>query len=77
MKCVVGLVPGGKTYAFEGWFDALYAVSDDPLKIIGEPIPIVMFTDIACLFNVVLTGSRNAEKRLMIDLAATKYSQFV
>lgn len=66
-------VLGGETCALEGCcFDAAFSLQDKLMRILGKRIPIVMLTDLASLFNMIVWSSRAMEKRLVMYLAAMR-----
>lgn len=69
---VIRSVLGGETHAFAHCFDDAFALEDEVMHILGQRIPIVLLTYSASLLNVTDRSSQTTEKRLMIDLAATK-----
>lgn len=40
--------------------------------VMGRKIPVQLFTDSKCLFDVIWKGSRTSEKRIMLDIAAAR-----
>lgn len=57
---------------FSYTFDAAYTIRNKLTRIFGRKIPIVMLMDSASHFNVIGKTSGTTEKRLMIELAATR-----
>lgn len=62
---------GAETYGFAGSFDAVFTLQDELKRISHSRNPIVMLTDSAFFFQVLIRSSCTPEKHLMIDLSAT------
>lgn len=71
-KRVVRSVLGGETHAFADSFDAAYAIRYDIQKMVKQNVPLSMVTDSDSLFKVVVQSSTTTERRLMIDIQATR-----
>lgn len=71
-KRIVRSVLGGETYAFADGFDFGFTLRHDLQRITGRKIPITMLTDSQSLFNVIVKASSTTERRLMIDIRATR-----
>lgn len=71
-KHVVRSVLGAETYAFADSFDQVYAICEELLTIMCQKIPLIMLTDFACLFNVIIWSFKTSKCRSMMDLAATR-----
>ena len=73
-KRVVRLILGGGFYAFTEGFDCVYMIKHDLQHLYGMSIPLQMRTDSKQMFDVVTKASSPSEKRLLIDIAATRES---
>jgi len=73
-KRVVLSILGGDVYAFTEGFNCAFMVRRDLERIYGKRIPIQMRTDSKQMFDVDTKGSKTAERRLMIDVAASRQS---
>lgn len=66
-------VMAAELIAFSDLFDAAYTLADELRQLLPKfPIPVRLFTDNKSLFDVISKGSRTAEKRLMLDIAAAR-----
>ena len=61
-------------HALADAFDYSYLVKYDPEKLLQQWIPVQMLTDSKSLFDVIIRASTTSERRLMIDISATKGS---
>lgn len=71
-KRIVRSVLSGETHAFVDSFDAAYTIRHDMEKMLNQNIPLNVETDSDSLFKVVNQSSNTTERRLMIDLQATR-----
>ncbi|CDF40899.1 unnamed protein product [Chondrus crispus] len=62
----------GEIYAFAEGFDDVFAIRHTLEKLYKRKIPITMLTDSKQMFDVITKASHTAEKRLMIDIAASR-----
>ena len=62
----------GEIYAFAKGFDCAYAINRTLERIYGQRVPIKMLTDLKQMFDVITKASQTTEKRLLIDIAATR-----
>jgi hypothetical protein len=60
----------GETLAFVDGFDNAYLLRHELERMLGQPIPLIMFTDSQALFNVLTRNKTTTERRLMVDVAA-------
>jgi hypothetical protein len=61
-----------ETMAFADTFDASFALKHDLESMIGNPIPLLLLTDIRPLFDILVCAKYTTEKRLMIEIAAAR-----
>ena len=73
-KRVTRSVLGSEVLALADAFDMAYALKHDIQALLSKEIPLVLITDSLSLFDVISKSTITAEKRLMIDLKATKES---
>lgn len=73
-KRVVRSILGGEVYAFSDGFDGAFMLRHDLQVIYKKAIPLQMFTDSLQMFDVITKASSTTERRLMIDIAATRES---
>ena len=59
-------------HAFADAFDYSYLLKYDIEQLLQQRIPIQMFTDSKSLFDVIVRASMSSERRLMIDISATR-----
>lgn len=59
-------VLGAEFNAFGDAFDYAYVISHDIETMLGQRVPLTMFTDSGSLFDVIVKNSTTAERRLMI-----------
>lgn len=71
-KRIVRSVLGGETYAFADGFDFAFTLRHDIENILGRKLSITMLTDSESLFKVIIKASTTTERRLMIDIRATR-----
>jgi hypothetical protein len=71
-KRVTRSILGGELIAFAESFDRGFALRDDLQAMLGTIIPLKMYTDSKCLFDVITKGSMTAERRLQIDIALAR-----
>lgn len=71
-KRVVRSVLGGETHAFVDSFDAAYAIRHDLETMVGKTVTLSMVTDFDSLFKVIVQSSTTTERRLMIDIQASR-----
>lgn len=71
-KSEVHFVLGAETYGFADCFHVVFLIRDELEKVLGHCISVSILTDFASLLNVIIRSSRTSEKRLTIDLVATK-----
>lgn len=73
-KCrhAVRSVLAGETYAFADRFYAAYAIKYDLLVVMNHNILLTMLTDPKSLFQIIMKSTVAIEKRLMIDIKATR-----
>ena len=69
---VVRSILGGEVYAFSDAFDWAFTFRHDLEKLMGRKVPLSMFTDSRSLFDIITKASSTKEKRLMIDLTASR-----
>jgi hypothetical protein len=67
-------VLGGELIAFTEAFDRAFALKHDMEDVTGRRVPLNMYTDSKCLFDVLTKGSTTAERRLQIDIAMARES---
>ena len=58
--------------AFSDMVDAAITLARELENLLGRPVHLQLHTDSKCLFDVISKGSRTAEKRLMLDIAAAR-----
>jgi hypothetical protein len=63
---------GGENLAFADGFDNAYLIRHELENILGQPVPLIMFTDSQALFNVLTRKNATTERRLMVDVAAAR-----
>lgn len=71
-KRIVRSVLGGETHAFVDSFDAAFSIRHDLQKMANINIPLKMVTDSDSLFKVIVQSSTTTERRLMIDIEASR-----
>ena len=71
---VVRSTTAAEALAFATGFDACFAIQADLSKILQATIPIVMITDSQILFNILTRRRLTTERRMMVDLLATRNS---
>ena len=59
-------------HAFADAFDYSYLLKYDIEQLLQQRIPLQMFTDSKSLFDVIVRASMTSERRLMIDISATR-----
>ena len=69
---IVRSILGGEVYAFTDGFDCAFVIRHDLQKQYGRNIPLQMRTDSKQMFDVITKASHTSERRLMIDIAATR-----
>ena len=69
---VVKSIMAVEVYAFADAFDAAFIVKNDFERIYDQHLPLVMLTDSKQTFDVITRASHTTEKRLIIDVAATR-----
>eukprot|EP00171_Calliarthron_tuberculosum_P005221 IDg5221t1 len=62
----------GETLAFVDAFDQAYILRHDLDRILNQFIPVIMLTDSEILFKVLTRARCTTEKRLMVDISATR-----
>ena len=62
----------GETLAFVDAFDNAYILRNDLERMLGISMPLLMLTDSEQLFNVLTRARYTTEKRLMVDISATR-----
>lgn len=62
----------GEVIAFSDLFDVAATSAHELETILGQHVPVKLFTDSKCLFDVISNGSRISEKTMMIDIAAAR-----
>lgn len=65
-------VLGEEVYVFAGAFDYSFTLKHDLEKIVKKHVPLKIFTDSRCLFDVITKTSAITEKRLPIDKNGSK-----
>ena len=63
---------GGELIAFADEFDRVWMLRYDLKRIYHQDVPITMLTDSKQVFDVIMKGSRTSERRLMIDICASR-----
>eukprot|EP00737_Agarophyton_chilense_P000247 gb/GEZJ01000282.1/.p1 GENE.gb/GEZJ01000282.1/~~gb/GEZJ01000282.1/.p1 ORF type:complete len:768 (+),score=79.54 gb/GEZJ01000282.1/:1785-4088(+) len=73
-KRVVRSPMAGEVVAFSDLFDVAGTLASELAVVFGRKIPVhlFLFTDSKCLFDVISKGSRTAEMRMMLDIAAAR-----
>ena len=71
-KRVSRSVLGCETMAFADAFDVAFAIRHDLERMIGNKVPISMFTDSLSLFDVMTKATIKTEESLMIDLTVVQ-----
>ena len=71
-KRVTRSVMAGEVIAFSDLFDVAVTISLELRHLLDIEVPVQLFTDSKCLFDVISKGSRTSEKRMMIDIAAAR-----
>ena len=71
---VVRSIMAGEMYAFVLGFDRAFIIKHDFQEMLGKSIPITMLTDSKQVFDSMTKSKPTTERRLMIDLHATKDS---
>ena len=69
---IVCSILGGEVYAFADGFDFAFMLRHDLQEIMGQTIPMSMFTDSESLFKVIVKSTTTTGKRLMIDIQAAR-----
>ena len=62
----------GEDIAFSDVSDYAITFADELQVILQKHIPVHLFTDSKCLFDVIAKGSRTSEKRTMRDIAVAR-----
>jgi hypothetical protein len=62
----------GETLAFADGFDNAFLLRHELESMLGQPVPLIMFTESQALFNVVTRNKTTTERRLMVDVAAAR-----
>ncbi len=57
---------------FSDMFDAAFTMAAELKKMIEKHAPLRLLSDSESTFDVISKGSRTSEKRMMIDIAATR-----
>ena len=65
-------VMAGEVIAFSDLFDVAATLASEIGTVLGKKIPVQLFTDSKSLFDVISKGSRTSEKRMMLDIAASR-----
>ena len=75
-KCqrVMRSVLGAEVYAFSHALDSVYLLAHDLSTILGRKIRTILFTDSKSLFDTITKLSSQSEKRILINIAATRES---
>ena len=63
---------GAEVYAFTDAFDCAFSFKHDLQKMLNKEIPLRMFTDSKCFFDVITKNSTMSEKRLLIDVQVAR-----
>jgi hypothetical protein len=63
---------GRRNYAFADTFDAVFSLKRDLTSILGQTIPLLLFTGSNSLFYEMVCSKYMTEKRLMIDISAAR-----
>lgn len=71
-KRVVRSVIGGKCHAFADAFYYGYSPRHDLEQMLDKTLPLQLHTDSDSVFKVIVKNSSTTERRLMIDLEATR-----
>lgn len=70
--CVVLSVLAGEIYAFSDLFDAVYVIKHDQQVIFNHHISLAILKDLESLFKVIVKSNVTTEKRLIINIKATR-----
>ena len=62
----------GEVIAFSDLFDVAAVLAAELQALIGVKVPVQHLMDSKSLFDVISKGSRNFEKRMMLDIAAAR-----
>ena len=65
-------VLSAEVIAFADLFDDSFAIRSQIEHALGRPIAIHLLTDSKSLFDIISKGSRTSEKRIMLDIHATR-----
>jgi hypothetical protein len=63
----------GETLDFADGFDKEFILRHYLEDMLGQPVPLVMYTDSQALFNVLTRNKTTTERRLMVDVAAVRH----
>jgi hypothetical protein len=63
-----------ETLAFADGFDCVFTSRAELKRLLGQHVPLLMFTDSAGLFDTITHHSRTSEGRLMLDIYAARES---
>lgn len=69
---IVRSTTAGESLAFANGFDAAYAIQADIARMLQKKPPIFMLIDSEILFNIITRRRLTTERRMMIDLQATR-----
>ena len=58
--------------AFVDLFDNSFAICDQIEQALGQPVPMHLLTDSKSLLDIISKGSRTSQKRIMLDIYATR-----
>jgi Reverse transcriptase (RNA-dependent DNA polymerase) len=71
-KRVTRSVLGGEIHAFADAFDCAFTLKHDLEGLLCQKVPVTILTDSRSLFDVITRNSATSERRLMIDVSATR-----
>ena len=71
--CVVRSAMAAELIVFSDMFDAAHTMAEERRALYpGCTIPVKLYTDNKCFFEVISKGTCTSEKRLMLDIAAAR-----
>lgn len=69
---VVKSVMAAETLVFAAAFDAFFTLRREIEVLLGQSVPLLMFTDLKCLFDVLTSSKRTTEGRLILDVFSSR-----
>ena len=69
---VTGSVIAAEVIAFADLFEYAFTLRKQLEKALNRPLPMHLMTDSKFLFKIIGKSSRTSEKRLMLDISATR-----